>query len=161
MALAARIVQERLTKELPTSLLTVGFEGRRLPGPFYIQGQAAADQAITEIQKILDIVESVQKSGVSAEELTEAQKRWIDEFNESLTTTEGICRSILESELYRLGTNYAASFPDLVRRNRQDAVRDAAKEWLFPGGVNIFVRGPAATLKPILESLGSLKMMPR
>jgi zinc protease len=161
VALAARIVQERLTKELPTSLLTVGFEGRRLPGPFYIQGQAAADQAVTEIQKILDIVESVQKSGVSAEELADAQKRWIDEFNESLTTTEGICKSILDSELYRLGTNYAASFPELVRRNRQDAVKEAAKEWLFPGGVNILVRGPAATLKPILESLGPLKMIPR
>jgi zinc protease len=159
--LAARIVQERLTKELPTSLLTVGFEGRRMNGPFYIQGQAAADQAIAEIQKIIDIVGSVQNSGVSAEELAEAQNHWIGQFNQSLASTEGICRSILDAELYRLGTNYATSFPDLIRRNRQDVIKEVAKEWLFPGGVDIFVRGPAATLKPSLESLGSLKMIPR
>jgi hypothetical protein len=116
---------------------------------------------VTEIRKILDIVESVQKSGVSAEELEEAQRRWIDEFNESLTTAEGICKSILEAELYRLGTNYAASFPELVRRNHQDAIKEAAKEWLFPGGVDILVRGPVETLKPNLESLGALKMIPR
>ena len=52
--LAARILQERLTKALPTSLLTVAAEGRRMPGPFYIQGQAAADQAVGEIRKILE-----------------------------------------------------------------------------------------------------------
>jgi predicted Zn-dependent peptidase len=161
VVLAARVVQERLTKELPTSLLTVGFEGRRMPGPFYVQGQAAADQAVSEIQKILDVVESVQKSAVSAEELAEAQKRWIEEFNQSLTSTDGICKAILDAELYRLGTNYAASFPELVRRSRPDVIQEAAKEWLFPGGVDILVRGPAAVLKPGLESLGSLKMIPR
>jgi hypothetical protein len=46
--LAVRILQDRLTQALPTSLLTVAAEGRRLQGPFYIQGQAAADQAIDE-----------------------------------------------------------------------------------------------------------------
>ena len=159
--LAARIVQERLTKELPTSLLTVGFEGRRMNGPFYVQGQAAADQAVAEIQKILDVVESIQKSGVTAEELAEAQNHWIDLFNQSLASTEGICRMMMDAELYRLGTNYTSSYPDLIRRNRPDVVKEAAKEWLFPGGVDIFVRGPAASLKPSLESLGSLRMLSR
>jgi len=40
--LSARILQQRLRQILPTSLLTVGLEGRRMPGAFSIQGQAAA-----------------------------------------------------------------------------------------------------------------------
>jgi zinc protease len=157
VAIAARILQERLTKSLPTSLVTVGFEGRRMTGPFYVQGQAAADQAIGEIQKILELAESAKDSGFSVEEVSEIQIKWIDEFNEGLASTDGICKSILDSELYRLGTNYATNFPEFVRRNGPDAVKGAAKEWLFPGGANIFVRGPAATLKPGLESLGTVK----
>ncbi len=159
VVLAARILQDRLTRVLPTSLLTVGFEGRRMAGPFYIQGQAAADQAIGEIQKILDLVEEVKNSGITAEELADAQNKWIGEFSEGLISTDGICKSILDSELFRLGTNYAASFPEYVRRNGPDAVKAAAKEWLFPGGVNIFVRGPAEALKPGFESLGAVRMI--
>jgi len=146
--LASRIFQERLTRALPTSLLTVGFEGRRMPGPFYVQGQAAADQAIAEIQRILGIAEAMKESGLSAEEVAEAQAKWTDQFNSDLTTTDGVCLSILDAELYRLGTNYVASFTDLVRRSGPDAVKEAAKMGIFPGGVNIFVRGPAAALKP-------------
>jgi zinc protease len=151
---AARILQDRLTKTLPTSLITVGAEGRRMLGPFYVQGQAAADQAISEIQKILDTGDAMDTTSVSPEELAEAQKRWIDEFDKTLTTTEGITQAILDSELYRLGTNYMTSFPDLVRRADADAVKEAAREWIFPGGAIIVVQGPATALKSGLESLG-------
>lgn len=159
VVLAGRIMQERLTKELPTSLVTVGVEGRRMSGPLYVQGQAAADQAIAEMNKVLELAETAKNSGFTQEELSAAQSRWIAEFNDNLASTDGICKSILESELYRLGTNYGATFTELVRRNGPDVVKEAAKEWLFPGGVNIFVRGPAAILKPGLDSLGSVKVV--
>ncbi|HYK91027.1 MAG TPA: pitrilysin family protein [Acidobacteriota bacterium] len=151
---AARILQERLTKALPTSLITVNAEGRRMTGPFYVQGQAAADQAASEIQQILEIGDAMDVSSVLQDELTDTQKKWIEEFNKSLTSTEGITQAMLDSELYRLGTNFLAAFPDLVRRVDADAVKQAAKDWIFPGGALILVRGPAAALKPALESLG-------
>lgn len=155
--LGARILQDRLTKTLPTSLLTVGAEARRLPGLFYVQGQAAADQTVGEIRKVLDVVETLKISGVTPEELAEAQSRWIQEFNNNLASIDGICKSILDSELYRLGVNFATSFPDLVRRANADMVKETAKEWVYPGGVLILVRGPSATLKPSLETLGTVQ----
>ena len=155
--LATRILQERLTKALPTSLLTVAVEGRRMPGPFYIQGQAAADQAVGEIRKILNAVEELKNAPVTSEELAEARKRWIGEFKSRLETAEGICSVILDSELYRLGTNYAASFPELVQALDPDAVQAAAKEWILPGGVIILVRGSMAALKAPLEALGTVQ----
>ncbi len=155
--LAARILQERLTKALPTSLLTVASEGRRMPGPFYIQGQAAADQAVGEIRKILDAVEALKNAPVAPEELADVKRRWIVEFQGRLETAEGICSMILDSELYRLGTNYAASFPELVQSFDPDAVQAAAKDWLLPGGVIILVRGSMAALKAPMEALGTIQ----
>ncbi len=159
--LAIRILQDRLTKILPTSLLTVAAEGRRMTGPFYIQGQAAADQTVSEIGKVIEAVESMKSAPVLPEELATAQKRWSEEFYNSLKTTDGICASFLDSELYRLGTNYQASFPDLLNRFDADAVKNAAKDWLFPGGVLICVRGPAAILRPMLEPLGPVQPITR
>ncbi len=157
--LAGRILQDRLTKALPTSLVTVAADGRRLLGPFFVQGQAAAEQAVGEIRKILDVVEEFKLSSVSAEEIAGVQHQWIREFNDNLRTAEGICKSIMDSELYRLGTNYAAVFPDFVRRSSADVVKEAAKEWIFPGGVVIAVRGPSTTLKPGLETLGPVQLI--
>ncbi len=157
--ISARILQERLTKALPTSLLTVHTEGRRMSGPIYIQGQAAANESSSEIQKILQIVEELKSSPLTQEEVAQAEKGWIEEFNKEQTSTAGVCNSIVESELYRLGTNYSATFQDLVRHNGIDDVKEAAKEWIFAGGVIIVVRGPAAVLKPALEPLGSSRQL--
>jgi zinc protease len=155
--LATRVLQERLTKALPTSLLTVGSEGRRLPGPFYIQGQAAADQAPAEIQKILATVDSVKESGCTPQELDAARSSWLAEFRKSLATTEGVCVRLLEAELYRLGTNYLVSFDESLGRIDADGVKEAAKEWLLPGGALLLVRGPAATLRTGLANFGTLR----
>jgi zinc protease len=153
--LAAYIFQERLTKLLPTSLVTVGYEGRRMSGPFYVQGQAAADQALDQLQKIRDAAEEIKSTNVSKEELESAQKKVIEDFERDLLTTSGIGRIILDSELYRLGSNYAVTFPDQIRRCDGGAVKEAANNWIFPSGEILLLRGPAASLKPALEPLGS------
>jgi zinc protease len=157
--LAAGVLQERLTKILPTSLLTVGNDGRRIASLFFIQGQAAADQATDQIIKIQSAAEDIKSSPVSNEELAAAQKRLIDEFNRALMTTDGICNIMLDSELYHLGSNYAAGYPEMVRRCDAAALRQAAKEFIFPAGVILLLRGPAATLKPALEPLGNVQTL--
>jgi zinc protease len=152
--LAAAVLQERLTKVLPTSLLTVGTEGRRMSGPFYIQGQAAADQTVDQVKKILEVVEAIKGSGCTRQELDWAQSRSIEEFHASFSTTDGLCKALLDSELYRLGINYLSFFDEMVNRNDLDTVKLAAKEWFLHDGVLIVVRGPAGILRPGLSSLG-------
>ncbi len=158
-ALAAAVLEERLTKALPTSLLTVTGEGRRMSGPFTIQGQAAADQALAEIRKILEVAEVLKESGPTREELEAARQRWLAKFALDLKSTEGICRRMLDSELYRLGTNYLVSFEDLLRRSDQDAVKQALKDWIFPGGLVLLVSGPSGTIKTELETLGPVSLI--
>ena len=157
--LAAYLFQERLTKLLPTSLVTVGYDGRRMSSPFYVQGQAAADQAVNELQKIRDAADELKNKTVSKEELNSAQQKVIEEFNRNLGTTSGICEILLDSELYRLGSNYAAIFADQIRRCDADAIKEAANNWIFPSSEVLLIRGPAATLKPALEPFGSYQQL--
>ncbi|NWG13642.1 MAG: insulinase family protein [Acidobacteria bacterium] len=159
--LAARILQERLTRALPTSLLTVAAEGRRMPGPFFIQGQAAADQVVGEIRRVLETVDEMKAAPPAEAELTEVRKNWVGEFRRSLESVEGVCSIIMDSELYRLGTNYAASFPGILELCDPQAVQAAAKEWILPGGVVILVRGPMAALQSQLETLGVVRPAPQ
>ncbi len=159
--LATRILQERLTKALPTSLLTVAAEGRRMSGPFFIQGQAAADQVVGEIRRVLDAVDNLKTAEPLPAELTDVRTNWIAEFNRNLESVDGVCSTIMDSELYRLGTNYAASFSGILELCDPDAVQAAAKEWILPGGVVILVRGSMAALKSQLETLGVVQPIPQ
>ncbi len=159
--LALRLLQTRLTQVLPASRVTAGDEARRMAGPFYIQGQAAAEQAGTEIGKIIDTVEAFKESQTSADEVTKAQDLWVAEFAKSLRSTEGICNGLLDAELYRLGTNYLATFSDFVRRTDPSTVKEAAKRLFFPGGLILITRGPTAVLQPQLEVLGNVQPLKR
>jgi len=155
--MAASILQERLTKLLPTSLLTVGSQGRRLTSPFYVQGQAAAEQAVEQIRSIQNTAAEMKDGLVTAEELTLVQNRLIEGFLRDLATADGLCRILLDADLYYLGSNYAANFPDMVRRCDAEEIRRMAHNWLFPGAEVILIRGPASMLQPALEPLGPIK----
>jgi zinc protease len=159
--LAAHILRERLNKLLPTSLLTVGSESRRKPGSFYVQGQAAADQAIDQILKIESAAEEMKKTLVSNSELLTAQKQLIEEFSQGLNSTEGLCNLMLDADLYRLGSNYAVLFPDQIRRCDEEAIKQAANGWLFPGGEILLMRGPIGVLKPLVQPLGAFQILQR
>jgi zinc protease len=157
--LAAYIFQERLTRLLPTSLLTVGYDGRRMASPFYVQGQAAAEQAVEQLQHIRAAAEDLKNKPVSKEELEAAQQKVIENFNRDLTAPAGVCNLMLDAELYRLGSNYAALYPDQIRRCDVDALKEAANNYIFPSGEVILIRGPAAALKPSLEAFGTTRQL--
>jgi len=157
--LAARILRDRLRNLLPTSLLNVVLEGRRMPGPFYIQGQAAAEEAVEQILKIQEAVEGMKQVPVSAGELADAQNRIIEEFNNDLKTTDGLCRVMMDMELFRLGSNYSVVFPDRIRKCDTDAIRQAAREYFLPGNKIVILRGSVDAVASELHRLGEFKRL--
>ncbi|MDR1727845.1 MAG: insulinase family protein [Acidobacteriota bacterium] len=155
--LAIRILEDRINQILPTSLLTVGAEGRRLASPFYIQGQAAAEQAIEQVRAIHAAIDEMKQSPVTEEELAVARRRLTDEFAGRLGTASGMCGVLLDAELYRLGSDYAGFFLDRVRRSDAAAVQRAANSWVLPGGEVLLIRGPIPVLRGGLEGMGAVR----
>lgn len=158
--MAALIFQERLTKALPTSLLTVGNTGRRMASPFYVQGQAAADQTVAQIMKIESVAEEMKLNSVTDEELDSVRKKMVEDFNRELDSAEGLCGVMMDAEIYRLGSNYASKYPEQLRLYDANSVKQAAKNFLFPEGEVILVNGPSDIIKPRLQPLGILEPMP-
>ena len=158
--LAARVLEDRINKLLPTSLLTVSSEGRRLASPFFIQGQASADQAIDQIRDVHAVIEELKQSAATDEELASARQKLTEEFNRVLETADGLCNILLDAELYRLGSNYISFFLDRVRRGDSESVRKAAAAWFFPDGEILLIRGPLPLLKTGLDSLGTIQLLP-
>jgi zinc protease len=154
---AAYILQQRLRAVMPTSLLTVRLDSRRMPGSLYVQGQASAEESIDQILKIEESMARMKQETVSPEELADAQNRIIEEFGKGLDTPEGLCKAILDTELYRLGSYYLSSFPDRVRDCNADSVRQAARDYFFPGKKIVILRGPVQELLPDLKRLGAFK----
>ena len=155
--LAIRILQERLNRLLPTSLLTVGAEGRRLASPFYIQGQAAAEQALDQVRDIHAVINEMKQSPVTDEELAAAQRQLTQEFSERLGIVDGLCNILLDAELYRLGSNYISFFLDRVKRSDANVIQKAVNSWVLAGGEVFLIRGPIPVLKTGLESLGTVR----
>ena len=157
--LAARILEDRINKLMPTSLLTVAAEGRRLASPFYIQGQAAVDQVIDQLRDTLAVIDEMKQMPTTTEEIAAARQKMLDEFNGKLRSPDGLCNILLDAELYRLGSNYISFFLDRVRRSEVDAVRKATAAWFFPDGELILIRGSLPLLKTGLDSLGTIQLL--
>jgi len=157
--LTTQILRQRLRNLLPTSLLTIGLDGRRMPGALYVQGQAAAEDSIDQILKIQEALEAMKQNPVSQEELAQAQNYIIEQFNRDLKTTEGVCRATMDSELYRLGSYYITAFPDRIRNCDANSVRQAARKYFLPGKKIMLLRGPVKALLPELKRLGPFKQI--
>ena len=132
-----------------------------MSAPFYVQGQAAADRAVDQIQKIEAAVKQMKEEAVAAEELSAVQNRLIDEFNRELSSTYGLCNLMLDAELYRLGSNYTALYTSRIWRCDEEAIQQAVNDWIFPGGEILVLRGPMKSLKTSLTPLGSFQKLPQ
>ena len=157
--LAARVLEDRINKLLPTSLLTVASEGRRLTGPFYIQGQAAVEQALDQIRDVYAVVEEMRQASVKDEELASARQKLLDDFNDELKTVDGLCNILLDAELYKLGSNYISFFLNRLRSSETEAVRRSAAAWFFPDGEILLLRGSLPLLKTGLDELGTIQLL--
>ena len=71
--------------------------------------------------------------------------------------TDGLCRIMMDSELFRLGSIYATAFPDRIRACDADAVRQAARDYFLPGKKIVILRGSVSTLKSELNRLGEFE----
>ena len=158
--LAARILDDRINKLLPISLMTVVAEGRRLASQFYIQGQASADHALEQIRAVYAVIEEMKQTLVTDAELAVARQELVDEFNRELGTPDGLCNILLDAELYRLGSNYINFFLDRVRRSDAEAVRRSASARFFPDGEILLIHGPLPLLITGLDALGRIQLLP-
>lgn len=136
------------------------FHFRRAPGPFTIATFTPAAHTAQVVQEITEVVREMQQNGVTAQELAEAQSYYVGHFPLSLETARTIVRQVLALDLYDLGRDYLSRYCENIQGVTGEAARNAARQHLWPDNLVTLVVGPAAKVRPSLEKLSPVHLLP-
>jgi zinc protease len=132
---------------------------RRAPGPFMVSTFTPAENTAQVVKEIHAVIQETAASGVSAQELAEAQSYYTGHFPLSLETPRGLSRRLTTIDLYDLGKDYLERYCDEIRAVSLQAAAGAARAHLHPESLVTLVMGPAAQCRKALEASGPVKVI--
>lgn len=135
------------------------FSFRRAPGPFIVSTFTPADNTAQVVAEIRSVISEVHNSGVTAQELAEAQSYYVGHFPLGLETSRGIGRQVLSMDLYDLGMDYLKNYCEQIRDVNLEAAAVVAREHLQPDNLVTLVMGPAARCAEALRDIGPVKIL--
>ena len=96
-------------------------------GHWQVNVTLSQDKLIEGIEESKNVVESLVRDGVTADELREKQTTIIGTFKVELATTSGLAGKILRGVQNGFGTNYLDAFPGLVQNATLEEVNASVK----------------------------------
>ena len=137
-----------------------GFALRRSPGPFQVSTFTRVAETRRTIDLLLEELEAmVDERPVTEAELAHAKSYTVGRFGLSLETSAAVISSLVDLDVYGLPEDSLDTFRARIGATSRDQVQDAARELLHPGRAAIVVLGPAESLVPDLEGLGSVEVV--
>lgn len=112
------------------------------PYPWYVSTGVAPDKVELAIGSILEEIERIQETEVSAEELADSKAYRIGSLPVSLETNDGLASVIGDIELLDLGLDYLQRFEDLIEAITVEQVQAAAQKYFSTEQIAIAVAGP-------------------
>ena len=133
---------------------------RRMPGYLQLSIQARPEQLVPYFNRFTATVLSLQEGRLDVGRFQEAKRLVYLEFRQALEDPEARLYRLLETDLYRWGINYVVYFGLRVDRVTPEVFREAVSQYLPLDRSVLVVAGPAADLRPSLESLGQIQVAP-
>jgi zinc protease len=101
-------------------------------GPGAWAARAGVNPANVEraVEAILDELRGVLAEPVTAEELSDAQSYLTGVLPLALESNDGVARTMLSIELYDLGLDYLARYPEIIRSLTRDQLLEAGRRHL-------------------------------
>lgn len=130
------------------------FHFRRAPGPFTVMTFTPAENTARVVREIREVLQEVQRKGVTPQELAEAQSYYVGHFPLGLETPRALARQVATIDLHDLGRDYLARYCEKIKEVTLEAAREAAGRHLQPEVLVTLVVGPAAKVAPSLAELG-------
>ena len=135
------------------------FHFRRAPGPFVISTFTPGAQTALVVKEIKAVMQEVRESGITPQELAEAQSYYVGHFPLGLETPRNIGGRVVSMDLYNLGRDYLQSYRQRIQEVTMKAALAAAREHLRPESLVALVVGPASLCANDLKELGPLEMV--
>ena len=115
------------------------------PGRFVAYASTSPENGTKALTSILREIESVIEDGVTKEELITAQEFLTGNFVFDFQTYVGIAHFLLNTELFKLGTDYLAEYPETIRGISCGEVKRVAEKYLDAINCTTIVVGPTDT----------------
>ena len=112
------------------------------PGPWTIAAGVDPGNVERMLEGARAEIRRLRNTSVEADELADAQANITGSLPLSLETNEGVAGAILNMEQYRLGLDYLARYPNLIRQITRERVQVAARKWLDPDNLAVGIAGP-------------------
>lgn len=114
-----------------------------LAGPWWVRAGVNPQNETRAMESIVEELREFQRSGPTDEELSDARNFLIGSLALRLETNAGIAQTLGDIELYDLGLDYLARFPEIVRARTAEGIIEAARR--FPlEGYTVAIAGPPA-----------------
>jgi zinc protease len=135
------------------------FHFRRAPGPFTVATFTPAANTAQVVGEIVEVVQEVRQTGVTAQELAEAQSYYVGHFPLGLETARHLAHQVLNLDLHDLGLDYLSRYCEGIQGVTLEAARRAASSHLQPDGLVILAVGPADKCRAGLEEMGAVTVL--
>ncbi|MGC9347913.1 MAG: M16 family metallopeptidase [Anaerolineae bacterium] len=118
-------------------------EGGTGPGPWRILGGFEPANVNRGVALVLDEVRRLQDETVPQEELQDSLSYLTGSLPLHLETNEGVARSLINIERYRLGLDYLQRYQSIIEAVTPDQVQAAAQRWLDAENLAMATAGPS------------------
>jgi zinc protease len=111
-------------------------------------GEWHASAAVNPIhveRALASVREEIQRAReelVSETEFADAREYLIGSLPLRMETADGIAGYLLNTEYYGLGLDYLWRYPELIRAQSRESLREAAQRHLDPGRASVAIAGP-------------------
>jgi zinc protease len=128
------------------------FQAGKFPGAFVVVLETKNASANEAIKLILEQLREIQQKPVSDTELTDAKRYLIGSFPLKLDRQSEIVSFMLETEIYKLGLDYADRYPKIIQAISAADVQAVAQKYLHPEALDLVAVANQADAKIAVAS---------
>lgn len=135
------------------------FSNRLGPGPFQVSAAVATESVGAAAHETLTELRRLQEEPVGGGELADAVSYLEGVFPYTLQTVESVAQRLSQLAVYGLPDDYFDTYPQRLAAVTAETLQEVAIRHLRPAACAIVAVGPAAVLRPQLESLGPVEVV--
>lgn len=136
------------------------FAARRGPGPFLVSTAVANDVSGRAAEEVLNELHRIRDERVGEAELAETRSYLEGVFPYTLQGLDGLASRLHSLAIHELPDDYFDTYLGRIHDTTPEEVLEAAQRHLHPEHIAIVAAGPAEELRPQLEGLGPVEIVP-
>jgi zinc protease len=136
------------------------FARREFTGEFAVSTFTKVETLGETVRVILTELQKIREEPVTDDELKDAKQGLIGSYPLRFEKYEGIAETLVHRNFYGLPMDDITRYPQHINSVTKEQVQQTASNFIHPDNLIITIVGPADKIKPQVEDLGSVRVVP-